>query len=88
MTIIRKCQSCKKNQNRDNMFKITKTKDGLVFEPSSKELGRSMYVCKNLDCIKILIKKHKIKNALKCTNLDEVSKIEQILLEYFKEQNV
>jgi predicted RNA-binding protein YlxR (DUF448 family) len=76
----RKCQACNKKQDRDLMIKITKLPSGLKINPTSKELGRSMYVCKNVDCIKTLIKKKRIKNALKFYNMEEISKIEQELL--------
>ena len=87
MKIIRKCQSCRNSQDRDLMIKITKTKDGLIINPNSKQIGRSMYVCKNTECIKNLIKKHKIKSALKYSNMDEIEKIEQKLKDFIEEQN-
>ena len=78
--IKRKCQGCLKIQNRDLMIKITKLNNGLLkINPSSKELGRSIYVCKNIDCIKNLIKKKKLISALKCSNMDEILKIEEQL---------
>ena len=78
--IERKCQSCNKKQDRSAMIKITKLKEGLKINPTSKELGRSIYVCKNLDCIKTLIKKKRIKMGLKYFNQEEIIKIEQELL--------
>lgn len=78
--IERKCQSCNIKKDRNLMIKITKLKDGLKINPSSKELGRSMYVCSNVECIKKLIKKKRIKNALKYYNQEEIEKIEQELL--------
>ena len=62
------------------MIKITKLKEGIKINPNSKELGRSVYVCKNSDCIKKLIKKNKIKTSLKYSNIEEIEKIEQELL--------
>ena len=76
----RKCQSCNKKQDRSLMIKITKLKEGIKINPNSKELGRSVYVCKNSDCIKKLIKKNKIKTSLKYSNIEEIEKIEQELL--------
>ncbi len=78
--INRKCQGCFKVQNRELMIKITKLNNGLLkINPSSKELGRSIYVCKNIECIKNLIKKKRIKSALKYTNANEIIKIEEEL---------
>ena len=51
--IQRKCQGCLTVKNRDEMIKITRFSNGtLKINPTSKELGRSLYVCSNLDCIK------------------------------------
>ena len=86
-TIKRKCQSCNLIQDRCAMIKITRTLSGLVINPNSKILGRSMYVCKNLECIKNLIKKKRIKNALKFYNLDIIKKTEDELLEIVENQS-
>lgn len=80
--IIRKCQSCCEVKNRDELIKITKLNNNtLKINPSSKELGRSAYVCKNEECIKFLIKKKRIRNALKFQNENEISRIEKELLD-------
>ncbi len=79
--IKRKCQSCGKILERDNLIKITKLQDNtLKINPKSNELGRSAYVCKNQECIIKLIKKKRLKNALKTTNMEEIAHIEQELL--------
>jgi len=78
--ILRKCQGCNKIYDRNLMIKITKLPNGLKINPTSKELGRSLYVCKNIDCIRNLIKRKKIKNALKYSNMEEIKKIENQLL--------
>lgn len=81
--IKRKCQGCLKLINRDELIKITKLNNGtLKINPNSKELGRSVYVCKNTECIKIFIKKKKLKTALKYSNIEEISKIEELLKNY------
>lgn len=78
--IKRKCQGCFNLINRNELIKITKLKDGtLKVNPSKYELGRSIYVCKNEECIKQLIKKKKLKTALKYSNMDEILKVEEIL---------
>ena len=75
--IKRKCQGCLKTIDRCNLIKITKLPNGsLKINPNSKELGRSVYVCKNAECIKIFIKKKNLKIALKANNMEEIAKIE------------
>lgn len=82
--VKRKCQGCFDVKDRNSLIKITKLSDGrLKINPSSKELGRSIYICKNLDCIKLAIKKKRIKQALKYSNQEEILKIENELLNFF-----
>lgn len=79
----RKCQGCSNTYDRADLIKITKLIDNtLKINPTSKELGRSLYVCKSEQCIKNLIKKKRIKIALKYSNQDEIVRIEQELKKY------
>ena len=78
--IKRKCQGCLKLIDRNELVRITKLSDGtLKINPTSKELGRSVYVCANSECIKTFIKKKKIKTALKYSNMEEISRVEELL---------
>ena len=82
--IKRKCQACQKVVDRNDLIKITKLQNGtLKINPNSKELGRSVYVCKNVDCIKLFIKKKRIKTSLKYSNMDEISRVEEELKSLF-----
>ena len=81
--IKRKCQGCLKLINRDELIKITKLFDGtLKINPTSKEIGRSVYVCANCECIKLFIKKKKLKTALKYSNMEEILRVEELLKKY------
>lgn len=78
--VKRKCQGCLEIKDREDLIKITKLQNGrLKINPNSKELGRSVYVCKNSECVKMFIKKKKLKNALKFSNMDEISRVEEEL---------
>lgn len=79
--IERKCQACNKKQDRNQMIKITKLGNILKINPTSKEMGRSIYVCQNENCIKTLIKKKRIKTSLKYGNADEIQRVEKELLQ-------
>lgn len=86
MIIKRKCQGCKETFNRDELIKITKLANGtLKINPSSLELGRSAYVCKNPQCIKNVLKKNRIKGALKGVDSKEILKIEEELKQFIVE---
>ena len=85
MDKLRICQSCRQTKERCDLLKITKLQNGtLKINPNSKEPGRSMYVCKNIDCVNLLIKKKKIKSALKYSNFENIEKIENELIEILK----
>ncbi len=87
--IERMCQGCKTVKDRDLMIKITKLGSGLLkINPKSSELGRSVYVCKNFGCVKNLIKKRKLKTALKCSNFKEIEKIESELLKLVENDKI
>ena len=56
--IIRKCAACNALKSRDNFIKITVNKSKEIkIMPDSKFFGRSVYICKNNDCIKNIFKK-------------------------------
>ncbi len=78
--IIRKCQGCAKTADREDFIKITLNNGKLYINPTSKILGRSLYVCKNAQCIKNLIKKKRIAGALKFKNFEEIQTVEAELL--------
>ena len=80
MVTERKCQSCNTKQDRNLMIKITKLPQGLKINPTSKELGRSIYVCKNEECVKQLIKRKRIRTALKYSSQEEIERIQEELL--------
>ncbi len=80
MQKLRKCQACMKIQDREAMFKITKTQGSrLVINPNSGQVGRSCYVCKNADCIKTFIKKKRLQKSLQIKDLAAVYEIENSL---------
>ena len=82
----RKCRGCEKFFNRDELVKITKLQDGtLKINPASNELGRSVYVCKNEDCIKKFIKKKRLKTALRYANIEEIERVENSLCKIVEE---
>lgn len=64
---IRKCGGCNIEDNKENLIKITRSKNGEVrVMPDSKFTGRSVYLCKNNECIEKAFKKGKLFKILKC----------------------
>ena len=63
---IRKCCGCSKENNKENLIKITRNQNGEVrVMPDSKFTGRSVYICKNSECIEKAFKKGKLFKVLK-----------------------
>ncbi|MCX4274274.1 MAG: YlxR family protein [Candidatus Gastranaerophilales bacterium] len=79
-TVVRKCQGCAKISDRENFIKITLNEGKLHINPSSKVLGRSLYVCPDIKCIKNVIKKKRLMTALKFKNFEEIQTVEAELL--------
>lgn len=63
--VERMCISCRKLKNRDELIKITLMKDDIYINGNSRIFGRSVYVCKCLDCLNLFLKKKGIKRGLK-----------------------
>jgi hypothetical protein len=63
----RRCVSCGKLKNVDELLKITKNyiNGKIEINENSKIFGRSAYLCYNNECIELAIKKKKINKALK-----------------------
>ncbi len=64
---LRQCCSCREYKNKDDLIKITKDfKSGkLIINNEEASFGRSVYICKNSDCILKALKKKKIEYSLK-----------------------
>ena len=82
-TIIeRKCISCGKKQDRQNMVRILRdnTSGELIVNPDNKTFGRSAYICKSKECLTKVMKRNKLSKILKAnisTNL--IKEIESVL---------
>ncbi len=64
--IFRKCIACNTLKSRDRLIKITinKAKEIQVM-PDSKFQGRSVYICKNSECVQKALKKNRIYRILR-----------------------
>jgi len=78
----RKCVGCGKLYPRHQLLRILKVSgtNELVISPTTKQFGRSAYVCYNVECVKIAIKKKRLQKTLKTSIPDEILKnIESVL---------
>ena len=61
--VMRRCISCRKTYDRENLLKITKDHEqGIIFR---KGIGRSAYICKSIKCYSDSNIKKKLQKALK-----------------------
>lgn len=63
----RQCCFCKEVKDKKNLIRITKDflSREIKINAENKIQGRSVYICKNDECIKNALKKKKIENSLK-----------------------
>ena len=64
---FRKCIGCGTVKDRAEMIRIMKLHNTgeLVLNPNSRHFGRSYYLCYNIECIKKVLQKNKLKKILK-----------------------
>ena len=75
--VFRKCIACGKVINRNELVRILfehKTNQ-IIINPNSKQFGKSKYICPNEDCLKIAIKKKR----LKFLNENQIIEIKNII---------
>lgn len=63
----RQCASCREIKNKEDLIKITKDfkTNEIKINQENKVQGRSVYLCKNLECIEKAFKKNRIEQLLK-----------------------
>lgn len=63
----RTCIGCNKKKNKNDLLKIVKNKEGnITVDKNYKMQGRGAYICKNIDCLDIIIKKKKLEKNFLC----------------------
>lgn len=67
MEPIRMCGACREHKEKSALIKVVKASDGTIrVDERGKINGRSVYICKNLDCINKAQKTNLIMRALGC----------------------
>lgn len=79
---LRKCISCGSFLPKEKLIRITKNfvNKEIIINSDNKIFGRSIYICKNNECISDAFKKMKISKFLKCNVSQDVKeKIKTVL---------
>ncbi len=74
--VVRKCCACGEKFDRKQLIRImTEAKTGkIIINPNSKEFGKSTYLCKNEKCLKIALKRKRLKH-LSENDIEKLKKI-------------
>lgn len=64
---LRKCIGCDQFKEKIELIRIMNESNttNIIVDPESNVFGRSVYICKNLDCVENAFKKMKISKFLK-----------------------
>ncbi|MBQ9245411.1 YlxR family protein [bacterium] len=64
---LRQCACCKQYKDKTELIRITKDykTNEIKINTDNSVMGRSLYICKNEECITNLLKKKKIEHVLK-----------------------
>ena len=70
-TPMRQCCGCNEMKPKAELVRIVKSPDGEIsLDLSSRKNGRGAYICKNLDCFTLAMKKKAFVRAF-CENISE-----------------
>ncbi len=62
--VLRRCVSCRKLLNREQLLKVTRDhQDGVVLQGG---MGRSAYICPNEVCLEESWRRKRLQKALRC----------------------
>ncbi len=71
---LRQCVSCGEYKDKQDLIRITKEHNSseIIVNTEKNIYGRSVYVCKNENCVNILLKKKKIEHYLKAKTPENI----------------
>ncbi|MEG0180536.1 RNase P modulator RnpM [Clostridium sp.] len=72
----RKCIACQDRDNKKELIRIVKNKDGEIFlDKTGRANGRGAYLCNSKECLKKAIKSKALNRAFKIEVPDEVYEV-------------
>ena len=70
----RRCVFCRKVKPLDELLRVARLGDKVIYDKDKKAQGRGAYVCRDLACIEGAIKHRGLDRSLKCRVSEEVYK--------------
>ncbi len=61
----RRCIACMKLSPKRELLRIIATDSGLKADPGGKMNGRGAYICRNMDCLELALKKNAFSRNLR-----------------------
>ena len=69
----RRCVGCGEHFDKNSLWRIVKSPDGVVaLDKTSRAAGRGAYICKNIKCLRIARKAHRLESNLEIAIPDAV----------------
>ena len=62
----RTCIGCNTKKNKNDLIRIVKYNNIIEIDANGKKPGRGAYICKNIDCLEMAIKKRKLEKNFSC----------------------
>lgn len=73
---VRMCVSCRQRKTKDELCRIVKSPDGVVFvDQKGTSPGRGAYICKNAECVEKSKKSGQIQRGIKANVPKEVYEV-------------
>jgi predicted RNA-binding protein YlxR (DUF448 family) len=71
----RRCVVCRQRKDRSTLWRVTRQPTGaVVLWTQPRQVGRSAYVCREVDCVISALKRESLQRALKIGLPEEVKK--------------
>lgn len=61
---VRQCTGCGEHKSKFDLVRIVRSPDGVIsVDPIGKASGRGAYICRDLKCLELCIKKKRLENC-------------------------
>ena len=80
-SVLRKCCACGKITDKNDLIRVLceHTSGEYIINPNNKQFGRSFYICKSIECLKLAIKKKR----LKVLSEEQIETLKKLLVNYY-----
>ena len=83
MLVQRRCVACRNVRPQSEMLRIARVNNKYYIDEKGKMGGRGAHICKNIECIKLVIKKKLLNKSFKANlNADIYIKLEEYEKDY------